>query len=73
MQAALKMGATREEILEVILISGMISNSSVLANAYRIFDEKLEKCIPCETKGVVRGGKAAAKKKPVKQAAGKKK
>ncbi|HSA37378.1 MAG TPA: carboxymuconolactone decarboxylase family protein [Methanoregula sp.] len=73
MQAAMKMGATRDEILEVILLSGMISNSSVLANAYRIFDEKLEKCIPCETKGVIREkGKAAAKKKPVKRAAGKK-
>jgi AhpD family alkylhydroperoxidase len=73
MQAALKMGATREEILEVILLSGMIANSSVLANAYRIFDEKLEKCIPCEMKGV-RGarGKAPIKKKPVKRAAGKK-
>jgi hypothetical protein len=45
----------------------MISNSSVLANAYRIIDEKMEKCIPCETKGVVRGGKAAAGKKPVKR------
>ena len=54
MVAALKMGATREEILEVILIAGMISNSSVLANAYRIFDEKLEPCIPCETKVVSR-------------------
>lgn len=54
MQAAIQMGATREEILEVILLSGMISNSSVLANAYRIVDEKLEKCIPCETKGVER-------------------
>jgi len=51
MQAAIKMGATREEILEVILLSGMISNSSVLANAYRIFDEKVEKCVPCEVKG----------------------
>ena len=50
MQAALKMGATREEILEVVLLAGLISNSSVLANAYRIVDEKLEKCIPCETK-----------------------
>ena len=29
MQAAIRMGATREEILEVILLSGMISNSSV--------------------------------------------
>lgn len=73
MQAAVKMGATREEILEVILLSGMISNSSVLANAYRIVDEKLEKCIPCEVKGVGNTkGKPAAKKKPVKRAAGKK-
>ncbi len=47
MSAALKKGATREEILEVILIAGLISNSSVLANAYRIIDEKLERCIPC--------------------------
>ncbi len=60
MQAAVKMGATREEILEVILLAGMISNSSVLANAYRIVDEKLERCIPCETKGVRR--KAPKKK-----------
>jgi AhpD family alkylhydroperoxidase len=52
MQAALKMGATREEILEVVLLAGLISNSSVLANAYRIVDEKLERCIPCETKVV---------------------
>jgi len=67
MQAAIRMGASREEILEVILLSGMISNSSVLANAYRIFDEKVEKCIPCETKGVEQGGKAAKKKAPVKR------
>jgi AhpD family alkylhydroperoxidase len=66
MQAALRMGASREEILEVILLSGMISNSSVLANAYRIIDEKLEKCIPCETKGVGEG-KAAGKKKPARR------
>ena len=50
----------------------MISNSSVLANAYRIIDEKLEKCIPCETKGV-RGGKAAAKKKPARRTTAKRK
>lgn len=68
MQAALKMGATREEILEVILLSGMISNSSVLANAYRIVDEKLERCIPCEMKGVE--APATGKKKPAKQGAG---
>ena len=64
MQAATRMGATREEILEVILLSGMIANSSVLANAYRIVDEKLEKCIPCETKVV---SKAAPKKKVAKK------
>ena len=63
MQAALKMGATREEILEVILLSGMISNSSVLANAYRIFDEKVEKCVPCEVKPPRAGGKKKAGKK----------
>ncbi|MDD5142602.1 carboxymuconolactone decarboxylase family protein [Methanoregula sp.] len=70
MQAALKMGASREEILEVILLSGMISNSSVLANAYRIVDEKLERCIPCEVKGM--GGRpGAGKKVPVKKTEGK--
>jgi len=69
MQAATRMGATREEILEVILIAGMISNSSVLANAYRIFDEKVEKCVPCEPEEVVR----AKKRGTVKRAAGKKK
>lgn len=52
MQAAAKKGATREEILEVILIAGMISNSSVLANAYRIFDEKMSRCLPCENRGI---------------------
>ena len=48
MQAAVRMGATREEIPGAILIAGMISNPSVLANAYRIFDEKVEPCVPCE-------------------------
>ncbi len=69
MQAAIRMGATREEILEVILLSGMISNSSVLANAYRIIDEKLERCVPCETKGVRKpaGPKASGKKAPAKR------
>ncbi|MFA5332855.1 MAG: carboxymuconolactone decarboxylase family protein [Methanoregula sp.] len=71
MQAAIKMGASRDEILEVILLAGMISNSSVLANAYRIFDEKLEKCVPCDVKTVRKAGtgkgtdrkKVTAKKK----------
>jgi AhpD family alkylhydroperoxidase len=61
MLAAMKMGATRDEILEVILLAGMISNSSVLANAYRIVDDKMEKCIPCEVKGVTK--KKAPKQK----------
>jgi hypothetical protein len=67
MLAAMKMGATRDEILEVILLSGMISNSSVLANAYRIVDEKLEKCMPCEVKAPERV--ARKKKAPVKKVA----
>jgi AhpD family alkylhydroperoxidase len=56
MQAALKKGASREEILEVILLAGLISNSSVLANAYRIIDEKLQKCIPCDNEGMESDG-----------------
>lgn len=75
MTAAMRMGATREEVLEVILLAGMISNSSVLANAYRIIDDKLERCVPCEVKGVDAGAgkattRAGAKKKPVKRATG---
>lgn len=73
MQAAIRMGATREEILEVILLSGMISNSSVLANAYRIFDEKLERCMPCEMKGVpgeTAAGSGKAKKPPARKKTG---
>jgi AhpD family alkylhydroperoxidase len=73
MQSAVKMGASREEVLEVILLSGMISNSSVLANAYRIVDEKLAKCLACEIKGVPPAAEGAkkvpAKKKPVKKTA----
>jgi len=49
----------------VIVIVGLISSSSVLANTCRIIDEKLETCIPYETE---EGGRA--KKKRV---AGKKK
>ena len=66
------MGASREEILEVILLSGMISNSSVLANAYRIVDEKLERCVPCEVKGVGGVNTGDRKKVPVKRPARKK-
>ncbi len=52
MQSALRMGASREEILETVLIAGLISNSSVLANAYRVIDEKIAKCVSCETTGI---------------------
>jgi AhpD family alkylhydroperoxidase len=65
MLAAMKMGATRDEVLEVILLAGMISNSSVLANAYRIVDEKMEKCVPCEVKVGEPAAKASVRKKPV--------
>jgi AhpD family alkylhydroperoxidase len=72
MQAAVRMGATREEILEVILIAGMISNSSVLANAYRIFDEKVEPCVPCEVEEEPEKMTAAAPGAKKKKVAGKK-
>jgi AhpD family alkylhydroperoxidase len=67
MQAAIRMGATREEVLEVILLAGMISNSSVLANAYRIIDEKLERCLPCDTKNGQREKKAVGKRRAKKR------
>lgn len=67
MQAALRMGASREEILEVILLAGMISNSSVLANAYRLIDEKLENCVPCDNKCVAGEGSTRIRKKPRKK------
>ncbi|TAJ45744.1 carboxymuconolactone decarboxylase family protein [Methanofollis fontis] len=49
MQAAMAKGATRDEILEVILIAGLASNASVLADAYRVMGEEKgdEPCISC--------------------------
>jgi len=64
MQAAFKMGATREEILETILLAGLISNSSVLANAYRIVDDKFDKCLPCELKGIGKESEGKINVKP---------
>ena len=53
MQAALKRGATREEILEVILIAGLLANSVVLAEAYRVMDAQLPECGgECDMNGV---------------------
>jgi len=66
MQAALRMGASREEILEVVLLAGMISNSSVLANAYRLIDEKFEKCLPCDNKTIT-GENRKIKRTPAKK------
>lgn len=36
MHVAQKMGISKEEILETVLIAGLLSNSSVLAHAYRV-------------------------------------
>jgi len=53
MQAATKKGATREEILEVILIAGLVANSVVLAEAYRVMDAQMPVCGgECDTNGV---------------------
>ena len=53
MQAAIKRGATREEILEVILIAGLLANSVVLAEAYRVMDAQMPECGgSCDTNGV---------------------
>jgi len=68
MQAAMRKGATRDEILEVVLIAGMLANSAILANAYRIIDN-VESCAACDVNGLngkVKGPeeKAPAEKKP---------
>lgn len=46
MQVAQKMGISKEEILEAVLIAGLLANSSVLANAYRVVapEKKDEGC-----------------------------
>ncbi|MDH7593426.1 MAG: carboxymuconolactone decarboxylase family protein [Methanomicrobiales archaeon] len=51
-QSAMRRGATRGEILEVILITGLLANAAILANAYRIIDRELERCASCEVNGV---------------------
>ncbi|HJJ29252.1 MAG TPA: carboxymuconolactone decarboxylase family protein [Methanocorpusculum sp.] len=43
MHAAQKVGASREEILEAVLLAGMLSQSSILANAYRVVEPLTEK------------------------------
>lgn len=51
MAAAKAKGATRAEILEVILIAGLLANSAVLADAYRVVNGKPEVCPSCDING----------------------
>ncbi|WOF15704.1 carboxymuconolactone decarboxylase family protein [Methanoplanus sp. FWC-SCC4] len=44
MRAAYKRGATKDEILEVILLAGSLAQASVLADAYRVLDTNDEPC-----------------------------
>ncbi|HJJ50297.1 MAG TPA: carboxymuconolactone decarboxylase family protein, partial [Methanocorpusculum sp.] len=44
MQVAKKMGISNEEILEAVLVAGLLANSSVLANAYRLVIPEKEPC-----------------------------
>nr|WP_303714448.1 carboxymuconolactone decarboxylase family protein [Methanoculleus marisnigri] len=50
MQSAMAKGATRAEILEVILIAGMLANSAVLADAYRVLNGS-GPCPSCDVNG----------------------
>jgi AhpD family alkylhydroperoxidase len=49
-QAAIRKGATKDEILEAILIAGLTSQSTVLADAYRTYAESIEECTACGMK-----------------------
>ncbi|MDK2890262.1 MAG: hypothetical protein PWR21_894 [Methanoculleus sp.] len=52
MQAAMAKGATRAEILEVILIAGLLANSAVLADAYRVVNGTTPaSCPSCDING----------------------
>jgi AhpD family alkylhydroperoxidase len=58
MQAAIKKGASREEILEVIMIAGLTANAVVLAEAFRVMDAQLPACgASCDTNGIGEGKK----------------
>jgi alkylhydroperoxidase/carboxymuconolactone decarboxylase family protein YurZ len=54
MHSALKKGATKDEILEVVLIAGSLAQAAVLADAYRIIDAGTANgCgATCDTNGV---------------------
>lgn len=49
-QAAIRKGATKDEILESILIAGLTSQSTVLADAYRTYADSIEECTACGMK-----------------------
>jgi AhpD family alkylhydroperoxidase len=49
-RAALRMGASRNEILQAILIAGLTAQSTVLADAYRTFDNA--ECEACSSVGM---------------------
>ncbi|MBP2132919.1 AhpD family alkylhydroperoxidase [Methanomicrobium sp. W14] len=52
MRAALKRGATKDEILEVVLLAGTLAQSSVLADAYRVIDTDEDACnASCDING----------------------
>jgi AhpD family alkylhydroperoxidase len=52
-RGALTKGATRDEILETILLAGSLAQASVLADAYRIIDTDANSCADgsCDTNG----------------------
>ena len=43
-KSALRMGATKEEILEAVLIAGSLAQATVLASAYRVIDKNGDSC-----------------------------
>lgn len=50
MQSAMAKGATRAEILEAILIAGLLANAAVLADAYRVVNGSAP-CPSCDLNG----------------------
>ncbi|MDD4127418.1 MAG: carboxymuconolactone decarboxylase family protein [Methanomicrobium sp.] len=52
MRGALKKGATKDEILEVVLLAGSLAQASVLADAYRVIDYGEDSCnASCDLNG----------------------
>jgi AhpD family alkylhydroperoxidase len=49
-QAAIRKGASKDEILETILIAALTSQSTVLADAYRTYADSIEECSSCAIK-----------------------